>query len=341
MKTHNIVFLLCENMLSTSLSLPVEMLRAAEATAIGMGKREMCLNIRTLGLTENSVTSLSGLNIQPDCKLADLDIDEVGPCDQIYLPALWRNPKPIIRKNPELLAWLRRQYEAGATISAVGTGCCFMAEAGILDGKAATTHWHYFDRFQRDYPQVHLKRQYFITQAGNLYCTASVNALAELTVHFIQRLFGRPIARNVERHFFHEIRSSFETSSFDEARGSNHPDEDIVQIQIWLQDNLSREIHMPVVADLFGMSLRSLNRRFKSATNQSPLQFLQEERIDSAKDLLQTSNLSIAEVAYQVGYHDVSHFSQRFKKLLAASPSEYRKTVRAKLFSNKKQNNTP
>lgn len=333
MKSQKIIFVVCEKMLSTSLSLPVEMLRAAEATAQGKGKREVTLDIRTLGLSNQAITSLSGLTIQPDCTLADLDPEEIGPCDQIYLPALWRNPKKIIRQNPDLLAWLRKQYEAGATISAVGTGCCFMAEAGLLDGKAATTHWHYFDQFQQDYPKVQLKRQYFITQAGNLYCTASVNALAELTVHFIQRLFGRPIARNVERHFFHEIRGAFESNSFGDNSGS-HPDEDIVQVQIWLQDNLSRPVALPEVASQFGMSVRSLNRRFKAATNQTPLQFLQEKRLDSAKDLLQTSNLTIAEVAYRVGYQDVSHFSQRFKTLMATSPSDYRSTVRAKLFSH-------
>lgn len=309
------------------------MLRAAEATAQGKGKRDISLDIRTLGLSNQAITTLSGLNIQPDYALSDLDPTSAIPCDQIYLPALWRNPKKIIRQAPELLTWLRQQYEAGATISAVGTGCCFMAEAGLLDGKAATTHWHYFDQFQRDYPKVQLKRQYFITQAGNLYCTASVNALAELTVHFIQRLFGRPIARNVERNFFHEIRGAFESNSFGDSSGS-HPDEDIVQVQIWLEDNLSRSITLPEVASQFGMSVRSLNRRFKAATNQTPLHFLQEKRLDSAKDLLQTSNLSIAEIAFRVGYQDVSHFTQRFKALMATTPSDYRGTVRAKLFSH-------
>lgn len=333
MKKQKIIFVVCEKMLSTSLSLPVEMLRAAEATAQGKGKRDISLDIRTLGLSDQAITTLSGLNIQPDYALSDLDPTSAIPCDQIYLPALWRNPKKIIRQAPELLTWLRQQYEAGATISAVGTGCCFMAEAGLLDGKAATTHWHYFDQFQRDYPKVQLKRQYFITQAGNLYCTASVNALAELTVHFIQRLFGRPIARNVERNFFHEIRSAFESNSFGDSSGS-HPDEDIVQVQIWLEDNLCRSITLPEVASQFGMSVRSLNRRFKAATNQTPLQFLQEKRLDSAKDLLQTSNLSIAEIAFRVGYQDVSHFTQRFKALMATTPSDYRGTVRAKLFSH-------
>jgi len=79
--------------------------------------------------------------------------------------------------------------------------------------------------------------------------------------------------------------------------------------------------------------VRTFNRRFKSATGQSPLQYLQEIRIETAKDLLKTSNLSISEVAFKVGYHDMGHFTGLFKKLLATTPSDYRSTVRAKLFS--------
>jgi transcriptional regulator GlxA family with amidase domain len=134
--------------------------------------------------------------------------------DIVYLPGLWRNPRPVVRRHPQLLAWLREQYQNGALISAVGTGCCFLAEAGLLDGKAATTHWHYFDQFQKDYPKVMLKRQHFITRAGSLYCAASVNSLADLTVHFIQRLYGKAIASHVERHFSHEIRRAYESSGF-------------------------------------------------------------------------------------------------------------------------------
>jgi transcriptional regulator GlxA family with amidase domain len=215
----------------------------------------------------------------------------------------------------------------------VGTGVCFLAEAGLLDGKAATTHWHYFDQFQKDYAAVQLKRQYFITQAGNLYCAASVNSLADLTVHFIQRFFGKMIASHVERHFSHEIRQAYETSGFFEAEKNRHPDEDITQIQIWLQDNYQRDILFPQVASRFSMSVRTLNRRFKNALGQTPLDYLQEIRINTAKDLLKTSNLSISEIADKVGYQDTGYFTTLFKKKLATTPNAYRDTVRAKLFS--------
>lgn len=326
-----ISFLLSENMLATSATLPMEMLLTAESAggvAHLKGGAKTAIELRTTGVAGASVNTRAGLKWTPE-----LTLEEAEQSDIIYVPGLWRNPRPVVRRHPEVLHWLRRQHENGALISAVGTGVCYLAEAGLLDGKAATTHWHYFDQFHKDYPLVQLKRQYFITQAGNLYCAASVNSLADLTVHFIQRLYNKTIASHVERHFSHEIRRSYESSGYFEQARSRHPDEDIVQIQIWLQDNYPRNIVLSEVAGRFGMSVRTLNRRFRAATGQTPLQYLQETRINHARGLLKTSNLSISEIADKVGYQDAGHFNALFKKQLSTTPAQYRATVRAKLFS--------
>jgi len=324
-----IAFLLSDNMLATSATLPMEMLLTAEsANQRDRGSQRTRLILSTVSAQGEPAATRSGLRWTPDHAL------ESAPSpDLVYVPGFWRNPRPIIRRQPQVLDWLREQYQNGALISAVGTGCCFLAEAGLLNGKPATTHWHYFDQFQRDYPEVDLKRQYFITQAGNLYCAASVNSLADLTVHFIQRLYNKRIASHVERHFSHEIRRSYESSGYFEEAHSRHPDEDIIQVQLWLQDNYPREVVLSQVAERFGLSTRTLNRRFKAATGQTPLDYLQEIRINNARDLLKTSNLTIAEIADKVGYQDTGYFTTLFKKQLAITPREYRATVRAKLFS--------
>lgn len=321
-------FLVIEDMLATSITLPIEMMNAAESAAKGRDRNAMRLNIATAGVSKEAIKTRSGFNLTPE-----LAIDEIGSSDMVIIPSLWRNPRPIIRRHPKIVQWLQQLNEQGAILIAVGTGCCFLAEAGLLKGKAATTHWHYFDQFQRDYPEVELKRQYFITQSGNIYCAASVNAVADLTVHFIHRTYGQEIATHVQRNFSHEIRRPYESTSYYDDKHRYHPDEDIVQAQIWLQDNCQKEILLKNVAEKFDMSVRTFNRRFKNATGKTPLQYLQEIRIDMAKDLLQTSNLSVSEIAYKVGYQDMGHFSSLFKKLLSTTPSDYRATVRAKLFT--------
>lgn len=324
---HRIQFILVDGMLSTSATLPAEMLRAAQSAADGQRKGHR-LEITTLAPRRDPVQTRSGFPLHPD-----LTLEEASPADIVYVPALWRNPRRILRQNAQVTAWLRRAHEAGAIIAGVGTGCCYMAEAGLLDNRPATTHWHYFDLFEQDYPKVQLKRDYFITQADEIYCAASINSLADLTVHFIQRLYGQSIAHHIERHFSHEIRRAYESMRYFEGSTDKHSDETVLQIQLWLQDNYQQEIKFAELAEHFDMSVRSMNRRFKLATGKTPLRYLQDIRMGIARDLLKTSNLSISEIAYSVGYQDLGHFSALFKKSFSATPHDYRTTVRAKLFS--------
>jgi len=272
--------------------------------------------------TMERTTLASGLSLLPDTGLSQ----EVF--DMVYLPALWRNPRPVIKNHPELVEWVRWQYEHGAIINSTGTGVCFIAESGLLNDKPATTHWYYFDQFAKDYPLVELKRQHFITTAGKIYCAASVNALTDLTLHHVHRYFGPEVSEHLSRHFSHEVRQPFDRLSFNAEKNTNHP-------QLWMQNHLNKAaISMQKVAELFGMSQRNFTRRFKSATNMTPVQYLQNKRLDAAKDLLQSSNLSIKEIAYRVGYIDVSYFTKIFKEFASITPKEYRTTVRAKLFSS-------
>jgi len=320
--------LLYDNLLGTSATLPVEMLRTAEASARPGNPDTRRVEALTLSIDDRPVASPSGFDINPSAT-----IDNVNHFDIISLPALWRNPRPALKKYRNYIPWLQQQAQQGAVMIAVGTGVCFLAEAGLLNKQPATTHWHYFDQFQKDYPQVELKRQYFITQAGNLYCAASVNAMAELMVHLVTRLYGRRAATQVERNFFHEIRSSFEPTSYFSDDVQHHPDEQVVQAQIWFEDNFSKPIRITEVATQFDFSLRTFNRRFKNALGKTPLQYLQTTRLNNARELLQKSNLSISEVASHSGYQDAAAFSKIFSQYFGTSPTKYRETVRAKLFS--------
>lgn len=321
-------FVLTDHMLAASATLPIEMWRAADATSQGRGGRGPRLNVITTATAGEEVATLSGFKLT-----ASHSLDGSGRCDVVYLPALWRNPRTILRDSGLLYPWLRQQFEQGAMLLAVGTGCCFLAEAGLLDGKAATTHWHYFDQFARDYPHVNLKGQYFITQAGSLFCAASVNALADVTVHVIERFYGRDVATHVERNFSHEIRRPYEKYRYLEGDDLQHTDELVIEIQFWMQTHIADSIQISQLARRFGLSPRTLDRRFKNAIGRSPLRYLQQQRIKTAKDLLGSTNLTIGEIAFRVGYPDQGHFARLFVRDMSIRPTQYRKTVRAKLFS--------
>ena len=321
--------ILCEGALATSITLPVEILRNAEAFAKRDGRRYRPITIDTLTTDGMPIQSASSFTLTPSGS-----IEPFARYDLVHVPSLWRSPRPALRRHPEYLPWLRAQHQAGAILTAVGTGTCLVAASGLLDGKPATTHWHYFDHFQREYPRVNLQRQYFTTKAGNIYCTAGVNALAELLAHLVYRIYGRSVARHVERVFFHEIRNAFEGSRYLDDAAARHSDEDILQAQIWLQDNFDKPVVMAELATRFGLSLRTFNRRFREAVGEAPLEYLQELRLDTARQLLQNTNLSIAEIAQRCGYQDTAWFATLFRRFYDVTPSTYRHTVRAKLFSS-------
>mgnify|MGYP006083891979 CR=1 FL=1 len=322
-----------QHVLATSLTLPLEMLLAGEAFARRYDKATLKLRTQLISQENKAVVSRAGIQFLPDVTLDNLAVDDTHVPDIILVPSLWRNPRPVLRQHTKLIAWLKHCWQQGSTLLAVGTGVCFLAESGLLDGHSATTHWHYVEQFKRDYPKVELKPDFFITQSERIYCAASLNALADIIVHIISQTYGRAAAQNVERNFSHEIRKPYEEQRYLEGAVDRHADELIAQIQFWLRTNVSSDISLAELAQQFSLSQRSFTRRFKMATGMRATEYWQQLRIETAKDLLASSNLSIQEVAYHVGYHDQGHLTRLFKQNLALTPKDYRAMVRKKLFS--------
>ena len=323
-----VALVLYDQMLATSVSLPVEMLRAGEALALKHDRKNPKLAIQMVAESAAPVATRAVIKLHPD-----IDVDNARTPDFAFIPSLWRNPRPIIKKHPKMIKWLNTIWQQGSTLLAVGTGVCFLAESGLLDDHSATTHWHYVDQFKRDYPKVALKPDFFITQSERIYCAASLNALADIIVHLINQHYGRAAAQNVERNFSHEIRKPYEEQRYLEGAVDRHADELIAQIQFWLRTNLNSDLSLAELAQEFGLSQRSFTRRFKMATGLRATQYWQQLRIETAKELLASSNLSIQEIAYHVGYQDQGHLTRLFKQSLALTPKDYRAMVRKKLFS--------
>ena len=285
-------FVCLPNILTTSLTNAMELFFAANQVAKTLHrKNHQGLELVTVAKSLEQLKFNSGLTINPQKSFDD-------DCyDLIYIPALWRSPNSALQQTPELTQWLKRQFEAGAILNGTGTGVCFLAESGLLNGRPATTHWHYFDEFADRYPLVHLKRQHFITSAGRIYCAASINAQTDLTLHHVHRLYGKQVADHLSKHFSHEVRQDFDRLSFKQDQNTNHPDEQILQTQLWMQANYSDpELNVYQVARKFGMSPRNFSRRFLKASDTSPRKYLQNLRYQHARELIRSTNLSVGEV---------------------------------------------
>lgn len=316
-----------EKTLGTSITIPMEMLNAADLMMKAKGKNPHKLCMEIASADGKGLQLSAGLELKSQRKLFDIQ-----KTDLIIIPALWGNPQGVVSRSALILSWLQEQYARKTLICAVGTGSFFPAAAGLLNNKVATTHWYYFNKFQALYPEVHLQRTRFITKAGNIYCAGSVNSVRDIMLHFIEESYNEEIAHQVSRHFTHEVKRSYTSSFLKASPEHSHDDETVINIQEWIHSYFNTELSLEKISRNFEISVRSLNRRFKSATDQTPMQYLQQVRIDNAKEMLKNTNLSIAEVAFNVGYSDPGYFSISFKKLISLSPAEYRRLVRKKLF---------
>ena len=323
-----VVVALYPRALPTSLALPMDILLAAGQAAGVEQRGHSQLEFVQAAPNLEPVPLTGGIQLIPQITLA-----EITPCDMLLLPALWRNPQPILRQQAELLSLLPDIYDSGTVICSVGTASCFLAEAGLLDGQAATTHWHYFDEFAARYPDVKLKRRHLITQSERLFCAGSVNSCADLMIHLIEDWFGQAIARRIESQFSPEIRRPFRAHAWQSLDDSAHHDELVLSAQQIMQDRLDQSISLTALAAELDCSSRTLNRRFREATGTTPGAWLREQRVAAARELLRATNLSVGEVCFRVGLQDVSYFTSLFQQHTGLTPGRYRRSVRGKLFT--------
>ncbi|WP_081622168.1 GlxA family transcriptional regulator [Endozoicomonas elysicola] len=326
LKLNRVLIPMVEHMISTSVTLPLEMLEAA-MTYTRLTSTKKTIEVHFCALKPEPVTTTGGLRLTPD-----RTFKQSGIGDLILIPALWRNPIPVVRKHPDIIEWIKLQYDAGAVFAAAGTGVTFMAAAGLLDNKPATTHWFYMEKLQRFFPEVDFKPNHLITRADRIYCAGSVNSVADLMVHLLGVSLGESVAQRVEQQFSHEIRKPFKDTHYADDHTTAHQDEIIVSLQDFIHHQFVSDISIEDMCRLSGLNTRTLNRRFQQATSSAPMEYVRKIRLDQARDLLKNTNLSIAEIALQVGYSDADYFSRLFKRQYQLTPSEFRRSVRGKLF---------
>jgi transcriptional regulator GlxA family with amidase domain len=196
----------------------------------------------------------------------------------------------------------------------------------MLDGKKATIYWQLADQFRERYPRVVLQPERLITCEDNIYCSAGIASACELCTFLIEKIWGIDIAQKVAHNFLMDVQQVQQDFRLSFDTQKEHSDSSILSAQQWMETNFSTEFLLEEIADRVGLGLRSFMRRFKKATGDTPLQYLQRIRIGVAKELLTTSVLSVDEVSYRTGYTDVSFFCRLFKRHTGVTPGGFRRT---------------
>ncbi len=248
--------------------------------------------------------------------------EEVEKTDVIILSSIF--DFSTLDSDKALLPWLKHHHENGTTIAAICTGSFFLARTGLLDGKTATTHWGFANEFKSMYPGIHLLPRKLITDEGSLLCSGACNSHIDLSVYLIERYCGNRTAVECSKTMIHDYGRDSQAPYAVFRRSRDHHDKDIAAIQEFMEKNLEKPYQPETLANSFGMSRRTFERRFKNATGHTPLYYLHQIRVENVKLHLETSNRSFDEIAYQTGYEDSGFLRKVFKKHTGLLPSEYR-----------------
>jgi transcriptional regulator GlxA family with amidase domain len=242
---------------------------------------------------------------------------DVRRSDLVLVPAVDPDIAPHLALNRDVVPWLRRIFLAGADVASACTGAFLLAEAGLLDRKAATTHWAFQELFRQRYPRVRLEPQAIVVDQGRVVTAGGATSFLSLALYVVERLLGPDVARAASKMFLIDVNKSPQSAYAMFGTQKTHGDEEILLAQQIIEKEISVGPSVEDVARRIAMSKRNFVRRFKGATGNAPREYMQRVRVEAAKRALESTPSSIAAVRRQVGYDTAARglgFSPRCAK---------------------------
>lgn len=282
------------------------------------------LDVRIVSEGGEPFRCLGGVLVEPHAAIADVPSpDAVIVCD-MYSSI---HDAPIGR-YPALSAWLRNVHSAGSLVASVCSGTLVLAEAGLLDQREAAAHWAYGLLFAQSYPKVRLRKHSLLclSSASDRIITAGgVTSWQDLALYLIAHFLGPQQAAETAKVFLLSGHEDGQLPFMAMNRRVNRSDSVIADCQEWIAINYAVTNPVQALAHRTGLNPRTLSRRFLAATGRGPLEYVQEMRMEEAKQMLEIGSEPIEEISATVGYDDAAAFRRLFKRLVGISPSTYRR----------------
>ncbi|MEO7522835.1 MAG: helix-turn-helix domain-containing protein, partial [Ferruginibacter sp.] len=242
----------------------------------------------------------------------------------VFIPALVGDMSTAVAKNKNLVPWIQEQYSQGAEVASLCVGAFLLASTGLLNGKKCSTHWGFTNEFREMYPEVEVVDGSIVTEEKRIYSSGGANSYWNLLLHLVEKYTNRETAILASKYFAIDIDRDSQ-SAFAMFKGQkHHADAAILKAQEFIEKNIHERITIDELADMTAMGRRSFERRFKQATNNTVLEYIQRIKIEAAKRQFESSRKNINEVMYDVGYTDTKAFRNLFKKITGLTPIEYR-----------------
>ncbi|MEJ7770153.1 MAG: helix-turn-helix domain-containing protein [Chitinophagaceae bacterium] len=281
--------------------------------------RPALFNVQLIGLTKEVLLNQGSFTVHTDALIHDLD-----KTDLVIVPALGGSMPTTLEQNKEFVPWITKQYKNGAEVASLCLGAFLLASTGLLNGKECSTHWLFADEFRSMFPEVKLIDGKIISDEQGIYSSGGASSYWNLLLHLVEKYTDREIAIQASKFFALEIDRKSQSPFIMFNGQKKHEDEPIKQAQEFIEHNIADKISVEHLALKFAIGKRHFERRFKKATNNTPIEYIQRVRIEAAKKRFESSTKNVSEVMYDVGYCDVKAFRTVFKKITGLPPIEYR-----------------
>ncbi|WP_207493253.1 GlxA family transcriptional regulator [Aridibaculum aurantiacum] len=284
--------------------------------AMGMPK---VFNVQLVGLDKETSQRDGLFTIKPDVL-----IHEVERTDLVIIPALMGDPLQAMKQNEAFIPWIIQQYKNGAEIASLCLGTFFLASTGLLTGKQCATHWRFANEFRNLFPDAKLVDDKIMTEDSGLYTSGGAYSYLNLIVYLVEKYAGRDMAILISKAFMIDIDRKSQSPFIIFQGQKAHDDESIKQAQEYIEKNFQQKITVDQLATKFAIGRRNLERRFKKATSNTVVEYIQRVKIEAAKMSLEKSRENVNDVMYNVGYTDPKAFRTTFKRFTGLSPLAYK-----------------
>ncbi len=274
----------------------------------------------------NPVRAFNGRQLAVDAAVADIESAQI-----VVLGASFGSMRKaddiavLLRSMMPVVSWIRQLHASGAYVASCCTGSFLLAEAGLLDGKATTTHWRLAPILQRMYPKLKVKGSEILVENERILCAGGALSSVNLALKLIETFAGRETGLSCAKLLVADPSRDSQLPYRMFMAQVDHGDEAIVVAQKWLEEHYAETITIEEAAANAGLGDRNFKRRFKDATGETPLNYLQHVRIHHAKNKLEMTRKPSNQIIWDVGYEDLSSFRRLFKREVGMTMEEYRK----------------
>lgn len=250
---------------------------------------------------------------------------ETSRPDLIIIPAFYGDRDEALKKHAGLIDWIKESYHKGAEVASMCSGSYFLAETGLLKERSCTSHWADIADLTSRYPDINFISQMVITDQEGIYTSGGAFSSLNMILYLIEKFCGREVGIWASKMFSLDI-DRINQAHFMVFKGQRqHEDEEILNAQAYIEKNYNAQISVDQIAEHSNMSKRNFIRRFKNATQNTPLEYVQRVKIESAKKALESGAQNINLLMYDAGYSDVKTFRQVFKRITGLTPQDYRR----------------